>query len=265
VNTQTTRLHREEVGDTGCAVGDPYLFACEPGYGTGVFTKYPKNFSDTAVSSHESHTVVDFAVGKDVGLGLGLAHSSLEAGLRYADFSSKTDVWMSGVTDWQIPDYWVAAKYSQHDRFGADLAADRDFEGAGPVLSWKAAHALLGSDDAGHVNLDWALTGGLLFGRQRAEIKGSQSAEYFNEKYGGYPSAPNPATTPINIARSKSATVPVIDLSLGLSYEIQRVELSTGYRWERYQNVLDAGFTEHKAYDRTIDGPYFKVSLGFGG
>jgi hypothetical protein len=66
-------------------------------------------------------------------------------------------------------------------------------------------------------------------------------------------------------ARSKSATVPVVDLSLGLSYKIQRMKVSAGYRWERYFNVLDAGFTDRKSYDRTLDGPYFKVAIGFGG
>jgi hypothetical protein len=29
--------------------------------------------------------------------------------------------------------------------------------------------------------------------------------------------------------------------------------------------VLDAGYAEHQSYDRTLDGPYFKVAVGFGG
>ena len=59
--------------------------------------------------------------------------------------------------------------------------------------------------------------------------------------------------------------MPLVDLSLGLSYEIQRIKVSTGYQWERYFNVLDAGYAEHRSYDRTFDGPYLKVSVGFGG
>ncbi len=75
-----------------------------------------------------------------------------------------------------------------------------------------------------------------------------------------------PAQTPLDIApRSESVTVPVLDLSLGLSLEVPGAKLSTGYRWERYFNVLDAGFREHESYDRTLDGPYFRVSIGFGG
>jgi hypothetical protein len=57
----------------------------------------------------------------------------------------------------------------------------------------------------------------------------------------------------------------VLDLSLGLSYEIQRVKVSSGYRWERYFDVLDTGYQDESASDRTIDGPYFKLAVGFGG
>ncbi|HEX5777179.1 MAG TPA: Lpg1974 family pore-forming outer membrane protein, partial [Caulobacteraceae bacterium] len=72
---------------------------------------------------------------------------------------------------------------------------------------------------------------------------------------------------PVDIAesRSKSANVPMVEAALGLSYEIQRFKVGAGYRWERYFDVLDAGADEHQNADRTIDGPYFKVSLGFGG
>jgi hypothetical protein len=81
----------------------------------------------------------------------------------------------------------------------------------------------------------------------------------------GPPMIGDPVTTPINVARTKSVTVPVLDLSLGLSYEIQRVKVGAGYRWERYYDVLDAGSTRHQSFDRTMDGPYFKIAVGFGG
>ena len=93
------------------------------------------------------------------------------------------------------------------------------------------------------------------------------STEYRAAKYDNFFGGVLPplVTTPINIARSKSVTVPVVDLSLGLSYEVQRFKVGAGYRWERYFNAIDGGYAEHKAYDRTIDGPYFKVAVGFGG
>ena len=43
------------------------------------------------------------------------------------------------------------------------------------------------------------------------------------------------------------------------------MKLSAGYRWERYFDVIDGGIAERKSYDRTIDGPYFKIAVGFGG
>jgi iron complex outermembrane receptor protein len=54
-------------------------------------------------------------------------------------------------------------------------------------------------------------------------------------------------------------------VSLGLSYEVQRFKIRTGYRWERYFNVLDAGYDKRNQVDRTLDGPYFKIAVGFGG
>jgi hypothetical protein len=41
--------------------------------------------------------------------------------------------------------------------------------------------------------------------------------------------------------------------------------VGAGYRWERYFDVLDVGYDEAEDADRTIDGPYFKLSVGFGG
>jgi len=70
---------------------------------------------------------------------------------------------------------------------------------------------------------------------------------------------------PIESHRTDSVTVPVVNLGLGLSYTIDRVSIGAGYRWERYFDVLDGGFEESEDVDRTIDGPYFKVSVGFGG
>ena len=60
-------------------------------------------------------------------------------------------------------------------------------------------------------------------------------------------------------------SVPVADVSLGLSYEVGRMKVGTGYRWERYFNVLDVGYDEAKDGDRTFDGPYVKIAVGFGG
>ncbi|HEX5777194.1 MAG TPA: Lpg1974 family pore-forming outer membrane protein, partial [Caulobacteraceae bacterium] len=73
------------------------------------------------------------------------------------------------------------------------------------------------------------------------------------------------ATAEVSASRSRSVTVPTAAVSLGLAYEVQRIKIAAGYRWERYFDVLDGGHEEGADADRTIDGPYFKISVGFGG
>ena len=135
------------------------------------------------------------------------------------------------------------------------------------MLSWDASYGLFGGEDRGWLNIDAGLSGGVLFGKQKASITGSELANYFDAIYTLdeflVPTTSTP--TPIDFHRSKSVSVPVVDLSLGLSYKVDRFDIGAGYRWERYFNAIDAGYAEHKSYDRTIDGPYFKIAVGFGG
>ncbi|MGE5565311.1 MAG: TonB-dependent receptor domain-containing protein [Parcubacteria group bacterium] len=226
----------------------------------------PMNWSDASAYRKEEHEIIDFHVGRDFGVGGFLsAPSSIALGVRYANLASRVEAWMSGIPDSQVQDGWV--KYpSPHHRYESSLAASHKFVGAGPTLSWQAGERLWAGLTAAQVNVDWSLTGGVLFGRQDTSISGVDQRGYFQDLYGTWPAFEAPLTaTPVNTHRSKSATVPVLDLSLGLSYDIQRMKLSTGYRWERYFNAIDGGYQERKSYDRTIDGPYFKIAVGFGG
>jgi outer membrane receptor protein involved in Fe transport len=267
-NSDTTRLHSEVEGETGCAVGGKYAAFCDPDFYGGLYYDYmmqtAMNWSDVEVSNREEHFLVDFEVGRD--LGLGITRSSIGAGLRFAQLESTTKFSMDGVPDWDFPvEGWF--KYdTTHHRYEAELEATREFEGVGPVLSWDAAQRLFGDDEIGHVDLDWSLNGGVLFGKQKMQITGTESSAFYSGKYTSSFTTPiDPQTTPVSIERSKSVTAPMVDLSLGLAYEIQRIKIGAGYRWERYFDVLDAGADERKKFDRTIDGPYFKLAIGFGG
>jgi iron complex outermembrane receptor protein len=231
----------------------------------------PTNRLSSATRRVEDHLLIDFAVGKDVGLGfLGDAKSSLSAGLRYAEFESTVSGDMRGIPDMTFPeDGWATYNTTFH-QYAATFDGHREFKGVGPTLSWEASTPLWGNDESGHLNLDWTLTGGALFGKQKTTINGAEGSTYFNARYPRHDWVVTdlgaPTQTPLDITpRSKSVTVPVFDLSLGLSYEVPGIKLSTGYRWERYFDVIDAGFMEHKSYDRTLDGPYFKLAVGFGG
>ena len=278
-NNDTARFHAEQASDTGCAFGGPYAYLCpiyQYYYGSSPYFG-ATNWSDAAARSSEQHTLIDFAVGRDVGLGFGgIAQSRVNAGLRYGDFKSTTDSEFRGVPEWYVPDGWLPfggpAKYPATGEFyTAQIHQNREFKGLGPVVSWDAAKSLWGSDEAGRLNIDWSIGSGVLFGKQKTTVRGTESvAEFVGNtiqfRYASPTDFNPPTVVPIAIEpREKSVTVPLVDLSLGLSYEIQRIKVSTGYRWERYFDALDGGYGESKSYDRTIDGPYFKVSVGFGG
>jgi hypothetical protein len=284
-NTDVNRRHHEEVaGPTVCIWPAAYrggIFAnrsCDPTYVIPGYEQYgpgyayspnalarPINWTDSSSRRHEEHMIADFAVGRDAGIGMFNDRSSVSLGRRYAKIDSTAHAWMNGVTNWQIPDgfFFYEASFSGDV---ADLQAQRGFKGAGPMVSWEAAQRVFG-DDSAHADMEWSLSGGVLFGKQKTTIDGPvQAGDWHGYYYGG---GPRNLTLSVDenlaVRRSRSVTVPVVDASLGLSYQIDRVKLGAGYRWERYFNALDAGFMQAKDYDRTIDGPYFTVSMGFGG
>jgi len=264
-NSNVPLVHREEAsGPPKCALPPPY--------GPILCGKYPQlamagtNWSDSAARERETHEIADFTVGRDVGLGvIGDSHSTVSAGLRYAQFRSTTWATMRGIPQWDVADGWV--KYpSPYQRIDASLQADRNFKGAGPTLSWDAAQRLWGNEKTGHFDIDWSLTGGVLIGKQKTGVTGHYASGDFTQFHGRYWILAQLPEKPIGVEpRSKSVSVPMADVSLGLAYEVGRFKAGAGYRWERYFNLLDAGYAEHKSYDRTFDGPYFKIAVGFGG
>jgi len=262
--------HRAEEGS--CIVGPP-LDLCDtipdkyitPG---SYMVGHPISYANGKTGTLEEHSFVDFMAGMDVGVG-GLSRSKIGAGIGYANLTSSLTTTVAGVPWWQMPQYWNLYKYHQHHHFEADLQTKRNFKGAGPIASWDAATRILDLGARGEVDLAWTTRAGVLFGKQKTQTTGQITDEYFDGIYLLIPSAylaPNTVTTtPVNIRRDKSATVPMLDLSLGLSYEVDRVKVGAGYRWERYFNAIDGGYAEHHSDDRTIDGPYFKIAVGFGG
>jgi outer membrane receptor protein involved in Fe transport len=273
--TRINATEPESDPQSGCPASFEYF--CDPTNPYYILGSraYPTDISNESVKNREEHTIVDFAVGHNVGVGsFGDGRSSLSLGLRYANFKSATDAAADGIPNWDVPAGWRFAygypdKYSSHDRYRSALAARREFNGAGPTLSWDAAAKLVGNEEVGHVDLDWSIAGAVLFGSQKVFITGEEESghffgNFFNTSFGER-ILTNVQVTPIAIARSQTVTVPALDLSLGVSYEVQRIKLSTGYRWERYFNAIDGGYAEQKSYDRTFDGPYFKIAVGFGG
>ncbi|MGE5501095.1 MAG: Lpg1974 family pore-forming outer membrane protein [Ignavibacteriales bacterium] len=227
-------------------------------------TRHPIDWSDASATLREEHSIVDFDVHRDVGLGF-FSSASLAFGLRYGNFDSHIDTTLRGIPDFDVPDGF-ALYPATHHMYDSALRADRGFIGAGPTLALSGSNTIWHGQAGSHADLDWNLTGGALFGKQKTSVVGVNKQAYFSRLYTDESGMTDVLTpSPVDIHRSKAVTVPVVDLSLGLSYEVERFKVSTGYRWERYFNVLDAGYAEHKSYDRTIDGPYFKIAVGFGG
>ncbi|HEX5776935.1 MAG TPA: Lpg1974 family pore-forming outer membrane protein, partial [Caulobacteraceae bacterium] len=220
------------------------------------------------------HTILDFEVGYDIGLGS--LDSTVRVGLRHAEFQSNTWVTADARAHFFATEGWSGVGGGPQapisiDQFDVDLVAQREFSGAGPTVAWDAELPLWGDASTGILDLEWSITGGVLFGKQEAGITGNdfyQSTQGFYDDTGRtWPLEPVGAPTEFGppADRSSDITVPLVDLSLGLAYEVGRVKLGAGYRWERYFDVLDVGYDEEQSADRTIDGPYFKLAVGFGG
>ncbi len=220
----------------------------------------------------EDHTLVDFQVGKDMGLGIG-ENSRVSAGLRYARLHSQTDAQLKGVPDWYVPEGWYTNYVNiTHTVFEPEARADRKFEGVGPTVSWAAAQPFM-TGDWGKLSVDWSIGGGVMFGTQKTRIVETQKSTFtehtpFQYFFSGSVLPPIPVITvldPVVIERSEDATVPMVDLSLGVSFSKGPFTTGVGYRWEQYFDAIDGGYRTHESDDRTIDGPYFKLSVGFGG
>ncbi|HEX6859064.1 MAG TPA: TonB-dependent receptor [Caulobacteraceae bacterium] len=256
------------VGGNPCVPTHPlYELAGGPNLNKSV-----TNWSAATAWNHEEHEIADLVVGRDVGLGA-LSRSQVSAGLRYAAFESKTDATMSGVGDrYVVEGFWLPGPSSTpFTQYSSEVSARREFDGTGPVLSWEAALPLLGGEDTGRLGLDWSVSGGVLFGSQDTTVR--TEAEQIDKTISVSPSAslntinagPTMTLPTVTVSRSDDVTVPVAAAELGFSYTVDRFRIGAGYRWERYFDVLDVGYDEAKDGDRTIDGPYFKIAVGFGG
>ncbi len=234
------------------------------------------NWSDASVKDRESYELIDLLVGRDVGFG-NLSRSTVSGGVRYARFDSTSRSEFRGTPDWGLYPGFIFADYVpgivDHSAYEAHSAFEREFEGVGPVVTWDAAHPLAGSEAAGRLDLAWTVSAGVLFGDQDTTVQATEEgvlASIYGAALTGLAVVPAIETPidlpdPVGLHRSQSATVPLAAASVGLSYTVDRFNIDAGYRWERYFDVLDGGFTAESSYDRTIDGPYVKVSVGFGG
>ncbi|HVT25109.1 MAG TPA: hypothetical protein VHD95_10810 [Rhizomicrobium sp.] len=245
--------------------------------GTGQFTEYPRaaRFADTVSREAEQRLIVDFQVGKDVGIGLFNSQertSTVSLGIRFAQFTSKSDVALQSNPDWHFKyytygnvQYVIGQPY--HSNF-ANLAAKRSFHGLGPSLSFKSTIPVAGNGQDSELTVDWGLNAAMLFGKQKARIHHQATGWY---QYGGFFDFSNIPPRqliyqppPVNAVRSKSVTVPNVGAFAGLSFRYDAAKVSFGYRADFFFGAMDGGINARKSSDRNFYGPFASVSIGLG-
>ena len=91
------------------------------------------------------------------------------AGVRFAQFTSSTDLLFHARPVYMSTPFGKPGKYSLHSRYfrsnTAVIQSKRSTEAFGPSLSWDASARLAGNDTGLSVMFDWGANAAILFGR----------------------------------------------------------------------------------------------------
>jgi hypothetical protein len=234
-------------------------------------------FSQTQTHNSQSDLLLDFTVGKDVGLGLFGRHGSsvLSAGIRFAQFNAR-----DGIKNYARPHvgfenkYDTGTKYFWKGKFHnymLDAERAESFHGVGPSLQWKSSDALIGDPESAEVMFDWGVNASLLFGRQKTKLQHRSQDLYFRPKvytnqfdfFSTHSKLIYDNTVPRT--RSRTVTVPNIGGFAGLSLRWTNAKVSLGYRADYFFGAMDAGIDTRVTKDRSFYGPFASISVGLGG
>jgi|SRR6185437_6867927 len=252
-------------------------------YTTGSVTRpyitSANNFADTLVKRSESHTVLDFSAGREVGIGMfGKSGSSiLGLGVRFAQFTSKETMDLRARPDLHVK-YFPSPQATQkfpfpyYHVYHATGSASRSFRGLGPSLSWNGSQPFTGNERDGELAIDWGVNLAVLFGKQKAHTHHQESAHYIS-KFGIFashypppeyvhPSAGHPT---VGHDTDRSVVVPNVGASIGLSWHIENFKASLGYRTDFFFGAVDGGIDERKSETLSFRGPFATIGIGLGG
>jgi hypothetical protein len=215
----------------------------------------------------ESHMLLDFQAGKDVGLGmLGRNGSSnVAVGVRFAQLSAQSTI--HGIAR---PRMGHMMHYATFYQYQLDGEQQRSFRGIGPSVSWKASAALLGDREDTGLFLDWGLNGAVLFGRQKAHVVHHTNGVHVTHKLraGNNPAqfVFNPVyDVDIDTARTRSVVIPNLGAFAGLSVRYSNAKVSLGYRTDFLFDAMDTGVDQRKSTTLSFHGPFATISIGLGG
>ena len=123
-------------------------------------------FADAKASQSESHTVLDFQAGKDVGLGMFGSHGSsvLSAGVQFRQFGSKSNTAVRALPDLQYPtapiNSFAALQHTEYNKYTFTptlpwRTVSEAFRGIGPSVAWSSSARLANVSDSGELTLDF--------------------------------------------------------------------------------------------------------------
>jgi iron complex outermembrane receptor protein len=235
-----------------------------------------ENFADTQVHYKESHAILDFLVGKDVGFGLfgREGSSALSAGVRFAQFTSKSAFDIRARPDLQFKYQTFAAfghpslelKQPVFHTYHATGQASRNFHGVGPSLSWNGSAPFMGNTQGGEATFDWGVNAAVLFGRQKARVRHQETAHYVSAQanFHVYRYLSVYHHTGQGHAGTRSVAVPNVGGFAGLSYRYADAKISIGYRADFFFGAMDGGIDARKSETMGFKGPFASISIGLG-
>lgn len=251
---------------------EPIHFLAKPSATPATFIPAVRAYSDVKTSNEETHTIVDFAVGRDFGLGLFSPNSTsnFNLGVRYAQFHSRSSNVFGADPRYDIHFKYVPrihGSFPTYKSYHLDKATEysaRSFHGVGPTIEWNASTPLMGDAEEGELTIDWGVNAALLFGRQKANIQHQTVvAHHYGNFFSPSTEVTNNAPPPRN--RSRSVTVPNLGGFAGVSYKFTSAKISVGYRADQFFGAVDSGIDIHKSRDVGFFGPFATVSIGLGG
>ncbi|HEV2561260.1 MAG TPA: TonB-dependent receptor [Rhizomicrobium sp.] len=225
------------------------------------FQGYFHEFTDAVASSSEKHAILDFTLGKDIGIGMFGGSGTLSGGMRVAQFDTKARAQINSDPHYVMTPH---IKYLTHNNWNGVDSEKRKFHGIGPEITWDSTMPLLGQPEDGQVAFDWGLNGAILFGRSSAKVnhqtsicrvEGSRTQAHCVYTH----------TQMHPYSRSRSVTVPNLGGYAGLSMRYTNAKVSFGYRADEFFGAMDGGQDTAKKYNRGFFGPYLNLSLSFGG
>jgi hypothetical protein len=238
-----------------------FVGAYYPQYLAGCYHGSVNEFVDSRNISRETHTMLDFTLGKDVGLG------TIGGGVRIAQFTEKTKMDIGADPNYNI---YLTPFSKYHDTYQFKSDEQRNFRGVGPEVTWDANQVLWGDGDGAEVTFDWGINASVLFGQQKVVLHHAAAhcrhtglginAGCDGVGIGGQDGQIHEPDE--DIARSTSVTVPNLGGYLGASLRYRNSKLSLGYRADTFFNAMDGGQQTQETFNRGFYGPYLNVSLG---